>query len=100
MIKRKWQRGLSMNDYHEKLTKMLLEKNDQLSYHQARTWVELLWEDFETSSARAGQEYLGSEMTERIVKQWIDNYGDKLHEFSATNPKFEKYFNQSDKTLH
>lgn len=89
-----------MNDYHEKLTKLLLDKNDHLSYNQARTWIELLWEDFETTFAKAGHEYQGSEMTERIVKQWIENYGDKLHDFAAVNPKYEKYFNQPKNTLH
>lgn len=89
-----------MNDYHEKLAKLLLGKNDQLSYHQARTWVELLWEDFETTYAKAGREYQGSEMTERIVKQWIENYGEKLHEFAATNPKYKDFLNQAKHTLH
>ncbi|MCM3569435.1 YfhJ family protein [Neobacillus mesonae] len=89
-----------MNDYHERLAKKLLEKNDHLSYYQARTWVELLWEDFETTYARAGEEYMGSEMTERIVKQWIENYGDKLHEFTAVNPKYKHFLEQDKYTLH
>ena len=89
-----------MNEYQEKLTEMLLSKNDQLSYNQARTWVELLWEDFETTYAKAGREYKGSEMTERIVKQWIDNYGEKLHEFAAANPKYKHYLDQAKNTLN
>ncbi|WP_462408821.1 YfhJ family protein [Neobacillus sp. Marseille-QA0830] len=89
-----------MNDYQEKLTKLLLDKNEQLSYNQARTWVELLWDDFETTQAKAGHEYKGSEMTERIVKQWIENYGPKLHDFIASNPKYEKYLNQNKNMLH
>jgi hypothetical protein len=89
-----------MNDYHESLTKMLLDKNNQLSYNQARTWVELLWDDFETTYAKAGRQYKGSEMAERIVRQWIDNYGDKLHEFVATNPKYKDYFNQDKNSLN
>lgn len=32
-----------MNTYIEKLTNLLLEKNEMLSYIQAKTWVELLW---------------------------------------------------------
>ncbi|MEH7075222.1 YfhJ family protein [Neobacillus drentensis] len=83
-----------MNSYHDELAKLLLSKNDQLNYNQARTWVELLWEDFESTYAKAGWEYKGSEMTERIVKQWIENYGDKLHEFVATNPKYKNFLNQ------
>lgn len=89
-----------MNDYHERLAKLLLEKNNQLSYQQALTWVELLWEDFESTSAKAGRDYLGSDMTERIVTQWIQNYGDKLHEFVAKNPKYKDYLNQNKNTLN
>lgn len=88
-----------MNDYHERLTKQLLGKNNQLSYNQARTWVELLWDDFETTYAKAGREYKGSEIAERIVKQWIDSYGDKLHEFAAKNPKYKQYLNQDKNSL-
>jgi hypothetical protein len=73
---------------------MLMDKNSMLSYEQARTWVELLWDDFETSYAKAGREYKGREMAERIVTQWIQNYGDNLHEFVATNPKYKKYLIQ------
>jgi hypothetical protein len=89
-----------MNDYHENLTKLLLEKNDQLSYQLARTWIELLWDDFETTAAKAGRDYLGSEMTERIVKQWIENYGGNLHEFVAKNPKYKDFLNQEEKTIN
>lgn len=78
-----------MNDYHEILTKKLLEKNDQISYEQALTWVELLWEDFETTYAKAGHKYAGEEMTLRVVDTWIDHYGEKLHEFIAQNPKYK-----------
>ncbi|PFP23550.1 hypothetical protein COJ96_23520 [Bacillus sp. AFS073361] len=83
-----------MNSYHDELANLLLSKNNQLSYNQARTWVELLWEDFETTYAKAGREYKGSDMTERIVKQWIENYGEKLHEFVATNPKYKDFLKQ------
>jgi hypothetical protein len=89
-----------MNVYQEELTKLLLEKNHDLSFDQARTWVELLWEDFETTYAKAGWEYKGSEMTERIVKQWIENHGDKLHEFIATNPKYKHFLNQEKGQTH
>lgn len=89
-----------MNDYHERLTKRLLEKNTWLSYNLARTWVELLWDDIETTSAKAGREYQGSEMTERIVGQWIDNYGEKLHEFAAANPKYKHYLDQAKNTIN
>lgn len=81
-----------MNEYQQKLVELLLEKNPSLSVHQAQTWVELLWDDFETTRAKAGREYKGSEMTERIVRQLIENHGAKLHEFFATNPKYKHLF--------
>ncbi|SDY33821.1 WVELL protein [Evansella caseinilytica] len=81
-----------MNDYFERLTNRLLEQNDQMSYSEARTWVELLWEDFETTYAKAGREYKGKEMTERILMQWIDQYGSKLHEVLLEKPKYRELF--------
>ncbi len=48
-----------MNDIFERLTNQLLNKNSSLSYAQARTWVELFWEDFESSYAKAGYDYKG-----------------------------------------
>ncbi|MEH7083903.1 YfhJ family protein [Neobacillus drentensis] len=89
-----------MNSYHDELANLLLSKNDQLSYNQARTWVELLWEDFETTYAKAGREYKGSDMTERIVKQWIENYGERLHEFVATNPKYKDFLKQEKNSIN
>lgn len=55
-----------MNDIYEALTKELLDKNDKLSYAQARAWVELLWEDFQTTYAKSGR-YQGEEMTEQVL---------------------------------
>lgn len=89
-----------MNDYHERLTKVLLDKNDHLSYGEARTWVELLWEDFETTYAKAGREYQGSEMTEKVIRQWIEHYGKSLHEFAVQNPKYAHYLKQDKNKLH
>lgn len=64
-----------MNTYIDKLTNLSAEKNDMLSYLQARTWVELLWGDFEATYAKAGRPYQGEQMTERVVKEWIESYG-------------------------
>jgi len=80
-----------MEQYFERLTNELLKKNPHLSEEKARTWVELLWEDFETTYAKAGRKYRGQEVTEQIVRQIILNYGDKLHEFIAKNPKYKAY---------
>lgn len=89
-----------MNDYHERLTKLLLDKNNYLSSAQARVCVALLWEDFEITSARSGNPYQGTEMTERVIKKWIQQYGENLHEFVAENPKYKVYLSQDKYTLH
>lgn len=85
-----------MNDYHERLANLLLKKNKHISFQKALTWVELMWEDFETTSAKAGREYLGNEMTEKVVRQWIQHYGDKLHDFVARNPKYKQFLEQEE----
>jgi hypothetical protein len=93
---------LSMFETQERLVELLMEKNGNLTYSQARTWVELLWDDFETTRAKAGYEYKGSQMTDRIVRQWIENYGSRLHDFVASNPKYKDLLDQEqdDKNLH
>ena len=85
-----------LKEYQTQLAKLLLEKNPNFTENQAQTWVELLWDDFETTYAKAGREYKGSEMTERIVRQWIENHGDKLHDFIARNPKYKQLLEQSE----
>jgi succinate dehydrogenase flavin-adding protein (antitoxin of CptAB toxin-antitoxin module) len=89
-----------MNEGQKRLYHRLLEINDQLSAGQAQTWIELLWEDFEATYAKAGREYKGSEMTERIVSQWVENHGNKLHEFVARNPKYKHLLEQDQNRLH
>lgn len=88
-----------MEELYAQLTKELLRVNQSLSPEKARTWVEILWEDFETTRARAGRKYRGQEMTERIVRQWIKQYGPRLHEFLAQNPKY-KHLLEDDKLIH
>ena len=80
-----------MEEYIEILTKKLLEKNNEISYEQAQTCVELLWGDFEATYAKAGHKYAGKEMTFRVVDQWIDHYGEKLYEFISRNPKYSHF---------
>lgn len=84
----------------EKLTSELLAKNPLLSVGKARTWIELLWSDFETTYAKAGYEYRGTEYTERIIRQWIESYGEKIHEFAGRNPKYSHLLDESDKSLN
>lgn len=84
-----------MEKIREELVELLLQKNEKLTYEKAQKWVEFLWEDFEATAAKAGN-YHGSYVTERIVKQWIENYGDKLHEFQTLNPKYAHLFENDD----
>lgn len=88
-----------MNDIFEKLTKELLEKNASLSYSQARTWIELLWEDFSATYAKIGT-YQGIEMTEKVVRAWINNQGARLHEIQTRNPKYSHLINQENHLKH
>lgn len=89
-----------MDELFDKLTKRLLEKNSRLSAARARTWVELLWEDFETTYAKAGYDYRGKDLTEKMVTQLIDSYGTNLHEFAARNPKYKHLLDDSNDIKH
>lgn len=85
-----------MNSMIENLTKILLQKNEKLSVNKARAWVELLWSDFEATYAKAGYAYRGAEYTEKIVRQLIESYGDKIHEFVAKNPKYAHFLKENE----
>ena len=80
----------------ERLTNALLAKNKNISVAKARTWMELLWSDFESSSARAGYGPANKDVVENIIKQWIHAYGDQLHEFAGRNPKYIHLLDESD----
>lgn len=88
-----------MNDYYDRLTQLLLDKNDFLTSAQARIWVELLWDDFENTSSQNGS-FQSSELTQRVLKRWIEQYGEHLHEFVTENPKYQEYFTQDKYTIH
>ncbi|WP_138420760.1 YfhJ family protein [Aquibacillus sediminis] len=81
-----------MQDRFERLAERLYNKNGSLTIDEAKTWVELLWEDFDTTRAKAGREYQGKQVTEQIVLRWIDQYGPNLHEFLKRHPKYQKMF--------
>ncbi|WP_078381757.1 YfhJ family protein [Sutcliffiella halmapala] len=89
-----------MDKYFERLTDQLLEKNPALSYEKARTWVEHLWEDFESTYARAGYKYKGKEMTERMVSGIIERHGESLHQFLSNNPKYKHLLDGDDFFSH
>lgn len=80
----------------DKLTEELLEKNPEMSVGRARTFVELLWSEYEATSAKAGYTFRGVEYTENLVRQLIKSYGDKLHLFAAKNPKYAHLLDASD----
>ena len=85
-----------MQQSFERLTEQLLAKNPEMSVGRARTFVELLWSDFESTSAKAGYSFRGAEYTENLVRQLINSYGDKLHLFAAKNPKYAHLLDASD----
>lgn len=87
---------MSANHSIEKLTQILAETNPNLSVQKARTWIELLWSDFESTYAKAGYDYRGAEYTEKIIQQWITSFGDKIHEFAGRNPKYAHLLDESD----
>lgn len=87
-----------MEESVEKLTEELLTKNPQMPAGRARVWIELLWSDFEATSARAGYDYRGTEYTENLVRQLIASYGDKLHLFAGRNPKYAHLLDDSEDT--
>ncbi|WP_017728960.1 YfhJ family protein [Halalkalibacterium ligniniphilum] len=88
-----------MEERFERLANELLLLNKNLTYGQARTWVEGLWEDFEATRAKAGRTYQGLEMTEQIVRKWIKQYGPYLHKYSSEKEKF-KHFNKHEHLKH
>lgn len=89
-----------MENTIEKLTQELLAKNPDMPTGRARVWVELLWSDFEATSAKAGYNYRGTEYTENLVRQLITSYGDKLHLFAGRNPKYAHLLDSSEDTLN
>lgn len=77
-----------MHQQIEQLVQELAVKNESLSVAKARVWIELLWSDFESSYAKAGYDYKGTEVTEKVIRQWIESYGERIHEFAGNNPKY------------
>lgn len=82
-----------MKEVIEQLAIELQEKNPNITEDKARTWIELLASDFESSYAKAGYDYQGTEVVEKVVRQWIDSYGENIHEFAASNPKYAHLLN-------
>ncbi|MFC4401499.1 YfhJ family protein [Gracilibacillus xinjiangensis] len=90
-----------MHESIESLAKELQQTNQELSLIEARSWVELLWEDFETTRAKAGRKYEGAEVTLKIVRHWIKQYGSNLSEFAERYPKYKRLiYNNDNKPFH
>ncbi|MDN7247453.1 YfhJ family protein [Planococcus shenhongbingii] len=85
-----------MNEMIDQLILELREKNPNLTEEKARTWIELLVSDFESSYAKAGYDYQGSAVVEKVIRQWITSYGDKIHEFAGRNPKYAHLLNEQN----
>ncbi len=85
-----------MQDKIDQLVEELAKKNENLSTGRARVWIELLWSDFESSYAKAGYDYKGAEVTEKVIRQWITSYGDRIHEFAGNNPKYAHLLKMDD----
>jgi len=89
-----------MEERIEQLVQELTSKNESLSVAKARVWIELLWSDFESSYAKAGYDYKGAEVTEKVIRQWIESYGGRIHEFAGTNPKYAHLLQVDDELKH
>ncbi|TWT24113.1 YfhJ family protein [Planomicrobium sp. CPCC 101110] len=85
-----------MKELIEELIAELRDKNEELSEAKARVWIELLVSDFEASYAKAGYDYQGTAVVEKVVRQWIESYGDKIHEFAGRNPKYAHLLNEQE----
>ena len=46
-----------MQEEIQRLAEELHQKNPSLTLLEARSWVELLWEDFKSTRAKAGRKY-------------------------------------------
>ncbi|MCW1928439.1 YfhJ family protein [Bhargavaea beijingensis] len=86
-------------DLTEQLAIRLMEGNDQLSANRAKTWVELMASDIESSYAKAGYGMMDEEQVSQLVLRWIDAYGNRLDEFVASNPRIRELLGE-DGTLH
>lgn len=73
----------------QQLAEELLQVNEVLTPEEALTWVEVLWEDFEATLARAGEKYQGEAVAVHFVEQQIKQHGAMLHRFNTTNEKFQ-----------
>lgn len=87
---------MNRSDQYKRLAEILKINNDLLTDEEALTWVEVLWEDFETTLARAGEPYPGEAKSFQYVVQQIEAYGAQLHLFQTKNEKFKHLMSKRD----
>ncbi|GAB2534378.1 YfhJ family protein [Gracilibacillus alcaliphilus] len=89
-----------MHEEIQKLSEELLQRDSSLTVLEARSWIELLWEDFESTRAKAGRKYEGADITVKFVRHFIAQYGDSLADFATRYPKYQKLIDQNNRTVH
>lgn len=88
-----------MNDYQKRLTNLLLEKNNYISYWQARTWIKVLWHEIEATYPHPNW-YYQAKAVEKVIREWILQYGDQIHELVDKQPDLKRLFTVDKKLLH
>lgn len=88
-----------MKQIQEQLIIELIAKNPNFNYNQARTWVELMWDDISTNYAKAAFTQLSDDRVAGIIRSWIEGHGERLHEFIAKNPLY-KHLMDDDTIMH
>lgn len=76
-----------MYEHLDELVASLLAENSQLDKEKAVWWVEMLWNDFESSYAKAGYPYKGPDYTADYVAKQIKQHGKHLHEINKGENK-------------
>lgn len=88
-----------MKKHQEELILQLIAQEPSLTYHQARTWIELMWDDIATTHAKALFSVMEDEKIASIIRHWIKGHGDHLKDFIATNPLY-KHLLEDDTIIH
>ena len=88
-----------MNDIYEALTKELLDKMTNFLTRKLVRGLNYCGKIFKQLMQKSGR-YQGEEMTEQVVRSWINNHGGRLHEMRTNNPKYSHLINQEDHLKH
>lgn len=88
-----------MDDYQNRLTNFLLEKNHHISYRQARICIKILWNDVE-AAYQFPYRNTNVKVVEKLIRKWIDEYGAIVHEFVNYAPESGHLFTADRRLLH